>query len=87
MEVKGTRSSVRAIRGSSAPAPAVHKPAEDLSPHVTLELALSGGHLGFISAGAFGQPYFWLDRRLAQYLHERFKENPLAPGAVRAGKN
>jgi len=53
--------------------------AEDLSPHVTLELALSGGHLGFISAGAFGQPYFWLDRRLAQYVHERFSCRAGAP--------
>jgi len=46
-------------------------PAEEaLSPHVTLELAAGGGHVGFISAGPFGQPLCWLEQRLAQFLHE-----------------
>lgn len=44
----------------------------DLSNQVTLELAHNGGHVGFVSAGALGQPYCWLERRLADYLHEGF---------------
>lgn len=48
--------------------------AEALSPHVTLEIARTGGHVGFISAGVFGQPYFWLERRLTQYLHQAFDQ-------------
>lgn len=46
--------------------------ADALSPHVTLELADSGGHVGFISAGVFGRPYFWLEQRLTEYLHGAF---------------
>lgn len=74
-------------------------PAEALSPHVTLELAHCGGHVGFIGSGVFGQPLFWLDRRLAEFLHEAFgnrvaraaallparKESPPGPGKDRAG--
>lgn len=44
--------------------------AEALSPHVTLELAPRGGHVGFISAGPFGRPQCWLEQRLADFLHE-----------------
>lgn len=47
--------------------------AEALSPHVTLELAHNGGHVGFVSAGSLGQPYFWLERRLTEYLHDGFE--------------
>ena len=46
---------------------------EALSSHVTLEIAPCGGHVGFVSAGALGQPYCWLERRLAGYLHDGFK--------------
>lgn len=47
--------------------------AEALSSHVTLEVAQSGGHVGFVSAGARGRPYCWLERRLTAYLHDGFE--------------
>ncbi len=40
----------------------------DLAPDVTLELSTRGGHVGFISAGPLGQPHYWLETRLPDFL-------------------
>jgi predicted alpha/beta-fold hydrolase len=51
----------------------------DLAPAVTLELSERGGHVGFIAAGRFGVPKFWLDQHLADHLADRLS---LAPAAT-----
>lgn len=39
-----------------------------LSSEVTLELAHTGGHVGFVAAGARGRLEFWLEGRIAEWL-------------------
>lgn len=47
--------------------------ADALAPQVTLEIAARGGHVGFISADDQGRPYCWLEKRLADHLHDAFE--------------
>jgi len=51
--------------------PATALPGEnDLGPAVTLELACSGGHVGFIEGANPLQPRYWLEQRILQHLSE-----------------
>jgi len=50
---------------------------EALSPLVTLEIAPFGGHVGFIGADVRGRPYCWLEKRLADHLHEAYEQADL----------
>lgn len=47
--------------------------AEELSPFVTLELPDAGGHVGFVGAGRYGQPHFWLEHHLAEHFDKSLK--------------
>ena len=48
--------------------PAAIPGANELSSSTHLELTARGGHNGFV-AGAFpGRPYYWLDRRIPEFL-------------------
>lgn len=44
-------------------------PAE-LSQAVRFELSKHGGHVGFVAAGRFGAPLYWLEQRIPGYLRE-----------------
>jgi uncharacterized protein len=48
--------------------PTVIPEASRLSSHVTLELSPRGGHVGFIAAGALGQPVCWAEEHLCRHL-------------------
>jgi len=43
----------------------------DLSPAVRFELSRHGGHVGFVAAGRLGQPVYWLEQRIPEFLRER----------------
>jgi uncharacterized protein len=49
-------------------APGTLPAASDMSPSITLEVTRHGGHLGFVAATRFGQPHYWLEERLLQFL-------------------
>lgn len=46
-------------------------PAErDLSGAIRFELSRHGGHVGFVSAGRYGEPVYWLERRIPAFLRD-----------------
>ncbi len=45
--------------------------AHELSDSVTLELTEHGGHVGFISGGTPGQPQFWIEDRIIEFLSDK----------------
>lgn len=44
-----------------------------LAPQVTLELTERGGHVGFVASGRYGQPLYWLEQRIADFLQSELK--------------
>ncbi|MBL6751573.1 MAG: hydrolase [Nevskia sp.] len=53
--------------------PDVVPQAHELAPQVTLELSPTGGHVGFVGAGRWGAPVWWLERRIPQFLDEALR--------------
>lgn len=51
--------------------PGVVPAPEELSDSIRFELSERGGHVGFVAAGRFGQPVYWLERRIPTYLRSR----------------
>lgn len=52
--------------------PDVLPTAEELSPGVELEITKGGGHVGFIDGVNPNRPGYWLERRIPEYLAQRF---------------
>ncbi len=42
-----------------------------LSPAIRFELSDHGGHVGFVGAGRFGEPVYWLERRIPAYFRSQ----------------
>lgn len=51
--------------------PGVLPAEEELADSIRLELSAHGGHVGFVAAGRFGRPVYWLERRIPAFLRER----------------
>lgn len=43
---------------------------EQISDYVRMELSEHGGHVGFVSSGRYGEPVYWLEQRIPEYLAE-----------------
>lgn len=52
-------------------APEVVPKAEALSGAIRLELSEHGGHVGFVAAGRYGAPVYWLEQRIPEYFRAR----------------
>lgn len=42
----------------------------ELSPCTTLEVTEKGGHIGFVGGAVPGRPYYWLERRILEFLSD-----------------
>jgi len=56
---------------------------DQLSASVRLELSEHGGHVGFVSAGRYGEPVYWLEQRIPAYLRQMLPG--FAPAEPKAG--
>lgn len=52
--------------------PGVIPGASELSPWVHLEITQGGGHVGFVSGRVPGQPDYWLEQRIPEFLAQHF---------------
>lgn len=52
--------------------PEVIPQVDELSPHINLELAAHGGHVGFIESNGL-KPRYWLEPRIHRFLREHLK--------------
>ncbi|PTU30050.1 hydrolase [Stenotrophobium rhamnosiphilum] len=54
--------------------PTITPNAEALAPQVALELTPRGGHVGFVASGRWGQPVYWLEHRLVDFLQSELQK-------------
>jgi predicted alpha/beta-fold hydrolase len=59
--------------------PGIVPDATELAPSVRLEISPTGGHVGFVAAGEWGQPEFWLERRIPEFLDAALQRSWLCP--------
>ena len=57
--------------------PDVIPPPEETSSQMLLEITDHGGHVGFIEAGKWHQPVYWLEQRIPEFLASRYQEKQL----------
>ncbi len=53
--------------------------ADELSDTIRFELSEHGGHVGFVAAGRFGTPVYWLEERIPSYFRGRLPGFEPAP--------
>lgn len=51
-------------------------PREELSEHVQLEVTAAGGHVGFVSGKNPFKPFYWLEKRIPEFLNQQNIKNP-----------
>ncbi|GAB3677337.1 hydrolase [Salinisphaera aquimarina] len=54
--------------------PAIIPTQADLSSAIRFELSSHGGHVGFVAAGRFGEPVYWLERRIPAFLQQHMPD-------------
>ncbi|HET7312819.1 hydrolase [Salinisphaera sp.] len=71
--LKGIRTPTLILHARDDPfmSPDVVPRADELSDAIRFELSENGGHVGFVSAGRFGAPVYWLEERIPSYFRGR----------------